>query len=208
MLSLIIGQFYWLVERNPQRQMHRGFPLNAHDLLNEGIAMSLESYRIVQGKQIQQEVQALGVMSPHPYYPEDFYNLWDSSIGFRDVLIESIFVPDLSSQGISERVNILTNFIHPYKKQLQESGLVSPDPYHHALKRGIYSDRQLLQDPFGEKACPKNLSEEEKRLFLGFCSLHIVDSIDSLRCNLNIPLPKIYSERQLIQLKKIMEDIK
>jgi hypothetical protein len=208
MLSLIIGQFYWLVERNPERQMYRGFALNAHDLLNESVSMALESWRISKGEQIRQEVQALGVMNPHPTYQEKLYDLWDESILFRDLLIDSLLVPDMSNQGILNRVKVLKRFITPYVAKLHDTGFIPKDPYHHAINKGIYSDRQLSEEPFGEKVCPLNASEEERKLFTGFCSLHFVGSEDNLTYHLLNPIPNIYAGKQLEILKKMARNIK
>jgi hypothetical protein len=214
MLCLIVGQFYWLVERNPLRQMQRGFPLNAHDLLNEGLGMSLEAVRLMYGLPLLQEVQALGVMNPHPYYPEEDYDLFvePSLTGqeclqtFRELVMDSLRVPDLTDATIVRRRQALEELTRSVKRTLELRSLCPSDPYHHAVRSGLYSDRQLLERTYGECVCPHTLGADEQRLFTGFTSYNLVGDNRDLAEALRNPVGGIYTREQRDQIRKIAGD--
>ncbi|MBU1622258.1 MAG: hypothetical protein KJ597_01660, partial [Nanoarchaeota archaeon] len=163
MTSLILGQLYWLVDVNPMRQVSRGFALNSHDLLNEGISLALETRRIISGEMIKQYVEALDVIYPSPEYDESEYDLltvFDQPHS-GELLARAILTPNFSSETVQKRVVALQSITKPLHTQLIELGLVSEDPYHFAIVN-CYFDRQLLEKTFAETTCPSRLSEDDE----------------------------------------------
>jgi hypothetical protein len=208
MTSLILGQLYWLVDVNPMRQVARGFVYNSHDLLNEGLGLTLETTRVVKGQMIKQYAEALNVIHPYPTYDEAEYDLLEGIDPSRDTLVKlahSLLVPDFEEETVQRRVSALQQITKPLQEHLVERGLVPEDPYHFAVAH-CYFDRQLLEETFAERTCPRGLSEHDEKLYKGFVSLHLVGSRTELNRALREPFPGIYLEDDLNRVRAIVED--
>lgn len=206
MMSLVMGQLYWLVDVNPLRQVARGFILNSHDLLNEGLGLSLEALRIAEGEPIRQNSEALNVIYPPVHYDESTYTILHPGID-RALLADALMVPDFSPDTVAARVAALQRITRPLQANLAKTGLVPEDPYHFAV-RHCYFDRQLRMTTFAEASCPQALNDEDKRLYQGFVSLHLAGSKEELAQALRDPIPSIYSGQDLARIAQIAGDVR
>jgi len=207
LLTILFGQFMWYAEVNPPRQVERGFFLNAHDLLNEGLSMVLEASRLMRGVPMRQHLDALDIGQLHPSYREEEYNLYEDVAvpGWSDCVMDALFTVNLSAAEVTRRAQELNEIITALRQIAEETDAVPRNAYHHALAN-CYYDRQLLSRTFGENICSPNLPPGERKLFLGYLSYNLIESIDQLEDALGT-FSQIYTDRHKETIKTITETL-
>jgi len=172
-LTIIAGQIEWHVLINPERQVVRGRTCCAHDLLNEGVELIVESLYLFNKR-----------YRPHKKWrlEESFLLDW-TPVHYRENILNGLLVKDYSCEDVERRVGALRNIIEPMFEKFRQEALIPSEPFY---ETSVYFDpeRQILISTFSDSVV-RHLKMRHERFdekeIKGFINEHLIESFSSLK---------------------------
>lgn len=188
-LSIILSQYYWLVNINPLRQVERGYILNGMDLLNTGLDLLIEGIYLYNRR-----------YRPHPKWRiEIAKDLAWTPTDFVENLKDAFTVSAINQKEILRRREVLTSMFSKLEAKVKEDKLFGElSPYEYACLYG-YEDRQIAESSyvvrhFGNLL--EKLDQEEIVLLNGLANEYFLQNKKDLYLMKETDLPGEY--RKLI----------
>lgn len=164
-LVFIMQQYYWRGQIHTIRSFHRGFPENAHILLNNCLEMLIEAFYIINHKY-------------RPHLKWRFSNLLEMDIIPRDSIKnirEAFLIKDNSLKDIKRRIYLMDKVYETLKGIVAEKYPDFPEnPYvytyrnHYQLIPLTYSQR--IKEKYIKEAPDKDAEQLEGKICFNLCS--------------------------------------
>lgn len=170
-LSIILSQYYWV--KNINRQVERGFLLNAMYMINYGIDLFIEGLYIYNRRYRPHPKWRIEIAKDLPWLPKDFeYHLQ-----------KAFLVNDIDELCIFERNNHLCILFSELENRIISDGIFNGlKPHDYACLYG-YADRQIAEGNMASRNFSHLLSlldERERNLFNGLVNEHLLNTYDEL----------------------------
>ncbi len=131
-LIKILGQLSWYVSLNPIRQLDRGLPHHAHDLLNHGVDLIVEAIYLVNHR-----------LCPHRKWRlQEAFHLPRIPESFKSRILEGMLIRHMSAEDVHRRIHLLEGLCRDTETLANEVYELPRDCYGVACQIA-YSDRQL-----------------------------------------------------------------
>lgn len=172
-LSIILSQYYWLVNINPLRQVERGYLLNSMDLLNTGLDLLIEGVYLYNRRYRPHPKWRIEVAKDLSWIPSDF----------EKSLYKSYITSSIDSNEILRRREVLNKMFSELEYQVLKDKLFGGlSPYEYACLYG-YSDRQISTKSYANRNFIKiisHLSSEENKIFNGLVNEYFLHSMEDI----------------------------
>lgn len=185
-LSIILSQYYWLVNINPLRQVERGYCLNGMDLLNTGIDLLLEGIYLYNRR-----------YRPHPKWRVEIaFDLEWTPDNMKELLTESFQTEAFNKETILRRKNSLGKMFVQLEKKVTSEGLFGAlSPYKFACLYA-YPDRQMSErshaDILLEQLPEGTFNGTEVVLFRGLVNEYFINNLQELE--IQQEMPEVYAK--------------
>lgn len=172
-LSIILSQYYWLVNINPLRQIERGYLFNAMDLLNTGLDLLIEGIYLYNRRYRPHPKWRIEIAKDLPWLPTEF----------EFHLHESFIINKFDEDNVLRRRAHLDSMFSELEKQVLHDNIFNNlTPYEYACLYG-YVDRQIAMGSYASRnfdAVLKALNDEELTLFNGLVNEYRMRTYDDL----------------------------
>ena len=169
-LIWIIQQYVWRGQIHSLRTYYRGYPMGAHDLLNECVDLLVEAVHIINKRYMGHKKWRMVALKTMEIVPVNFF----------DYLWEAMKVNDLSISDITRRISYLdkiyTEILEIAKGKYPE---FPDDPYKYYYRK-FY---QLTENTFSQTIVEEyrdNLSDDDLEQLEGLLCLNLVFSRDEV----------------------------
>lgn len=167
----LAGQKEWIIDINPLRQIHRGFIMNGHDLLNKGLDQFIECLYLFNWRYRPHNKWLLEMAQDLEWTPRNF----------RDKLQNAQLVLEYSEDDIKRRVEVIKELWEELLVKLYQEGLPN-DPFYFTSVF-IDEDRQVLKHTVADKVI-KEANIKDRLLasqIKDFINYLLVENIEELR---------------------------
>lgn len=139
-LITLAGQMEWSSYINPTRQVHRGYPMNGHDLLNLSLELLVESIYLYNRRHRPHKKWRFEMSCDLPWVPADY----------RRRMEEAQRIEAIDGPSVLRRVSVIKELWDEVKDKLIEEGILPRDSFYYT---SVYldPDRQVLNKTMADR---------------------------------------------------------